>query len=344
MESDQFDLNVYITHFTPPKRKKINWIKYFITSRANVSYLRSWARLLKHGTRGNQPWKKDIMTSVRAKDYKNRYKYLSEVLTDLNSIKVKNININIISNSNEVKIELAKLDQLYNVQFYIYEKYSKMNIIHNSPWIYDDLQSPWLLTWEHKKIMLNDIKKADKNSLFLYIENDMKFTQENLNYWLDHRENLKKVKLIPSFVRVEYSSKQNCWLAIDHFGGKPSKKSELSMFELNGKTFVELANPYCACYLMDFELAVEYTNSSAFTEKESRALTWWDIGARAAMGLQFVDIPQDFTSRHVVLIEKAGEYCKISDFSILHHLPNLYCQIEEIERNYLSIDHVILNK
>ena len=91
MDTSNYTLNVYITHFTPPKKRRTDWIKYFITSRANVGYLRSWARVIKHGTRGNQPWKKDVMTSVRAKDYKNRYKYLSEVLeNDLKDFKEGN--------------------------------------------------------------------------------------------------------------------------------------------------------------------------------------------------------------------------------------------------------------
>jgi hypothetical protein len=343
MDTSNYTLNVYITHFTPPKKRRTDWIKYFITSRANFGYLRSWARLIKHGTRGNQPWKKDVMTSVRAKDYKNRYKYLSEVLRELNNIKVKELNINIFSNSDEVKSELAKISQLNNLQFYLYEKYSKMNIIHNSPWVYDDLQSPWLLTWEHKQIMLNDIKKADQNSLFLYIENDVEFKQENLEYWLNARNILEEKNLIPSFTLAEVSSRRNELLAVSQFGGKASKLSELSSVNTNENLFVQLANPYCACYLMDLELANEYANSKAFTEKESRDLTWWDIGARAAMGVQFVEVPKNFTSRHVVPIEKAGDYCKISDSAVLHHLPNLYCQVEEIEKNFLPIDKIILN-
>jgi archaellum component FlaF (FlaF/FlaG flagellin family) len=344
MDTSNYNLNVYITHFTPPKRKRTDWIKYFITSRANFGYLRSWARLLKHQTRGNQPWKKDVMTSVRAKDYKNRYKYLSEVLDELNKINVKKININIFSNSSEVKIELAKLGHQKNLQFYFYEKYSKMNIIHNSPWVYNNIQSPWLLTWEHKKIMLNDIKKADKSSLFLYIENDMKFTQKNLDYWINAREKLKETKLVPSFIRVEFSNIRNEWLAIDHFGGSPSNFSDLPKFESEQNIFIQLPNPYCAAFLLDFTLAIEYSNSKAFTEKDSREISGWDIGARAAMGLQFVDIPENFTSRHIILIEKAGDYCEISDASILHHLPNLYCQVIQLEKNYLPINRVVLNK
>jgi hypothetical protein len=66
------------------------------------------------------------------------------------------------------------------------------------------------------------------------------------------------------------------------------------------------------------------------------------LGARAAMGLQFVGIPQNFTSRHVVSVERSGDYCEISSSAILHHLPNLYCQVNQLEKNFLSINHVII--
>jgi hypothetical protein len=97
-------------------------------------------------------------------------------------------------------------------------------------------------------------------------------------------------------------------------------------------------------YLLDLPLAIEYSNSKAFTEKDSREISGWDIGARAAMGLQFVDIPQNFTSRHVIPVEKGAEYCEILGSAVLHHLPNLYCQVPQIEKNFLSIHHVVLNK
>jgi hypothetical protein len=341
MQSVNCDLIVYITHFTPPKKKKTDWFKYFISSRANVNYFRSWARLLKHGTRGNQPWKKDAMTDVRSRDYKNRYVYLSEVLSELNKLDVNKIIINIFTNSREVKTELIKRNMTKNVKYFFYENYSKINVLHNSPWILNDLKSPWLLTWEHKKIMLEDIKNGNENSLFLYIENDMKFTQSNLDYWLQSRECLKSTSLIPSFVRVEYSHRQKCLVAIDHFGGKASKISELPQFKNHEKIFVQLVNPYCATNLMDLKIAEEYANSKAFSEIESRDLTWWDIGARTSMGVQFLDVPYNFTSRHVVPVEKSGKHYKVLDSAILHHLPNLYCQVAEIEKGFLPVDLLI---
>lgn len=344
MDSETFNLNVYITHFTPPKTTFLNKVKNFIFPRCNTAYLRSWARLLKHRTRGHQPWKKDVMTQFRANDYPNRYKYLSKVLDELASLKVNQLVINIFSNSNEVELELAKIGHYSKVKFHYFTKYNKMNVFNNSPWVYDDERSPWLLTWEHKSVLKRDLIDSDKNTLFLYIENDMKFTQANLGYWLKAKSKLVGTSLIPSFVRVEESVNSSQWVAIDHFGGRPSTYKNLPKYSTADEVYVQLDNPYCACYLLDKELATEFVNSKAFDEKASRELTWWDIGARAAMGLGFVNPPIGFKSRHVVPVKKAGSYYKIQDDAKLHHLPNLYCQVDDIEKKFLPADQIIEDK
>jgi hypothetical protein len=341
MDSETFNLNVYITHFTPPKTTFLNKVKDFILPRCNTAYLRSWARLLKHRTRGHQPWKKDVMTQVRANDYPNRYKYLSKVLDELASLKVNQLVINIFSNSNEVELELAKIGNYSKVKFHYFTKYNKMNVFNNSPWVYDDERSPWLLTWEHRKILRENVISADRNSLFLYIENDVKFTQRNLDYWIRSRNELLKTRLIPSFTIIEKISDTSEEISVSQFGGKPSSFKNMPKLEVADEVYIQLDNPYCACYLLDKELATEFVNSKAFDEKASRELTWWDIGARAAMGLGFVNPPNGFKSRHVVPVKKAGSYYKIQDDAKLHHLPNLYCQVDEIEKKFLPVDQII---
>jgi hypothetical protein len=62
---EEIDLHVFITHFEPPTPTFVSYIRDFLRPRFSSEYLRSWARLVKHGTRGNQPWKKDVMTTVR---------------------------------------------------------------------------------------------------------------------------------------------------------------------------------------------------------------------------------------------------------------------------------------
>jgi len=273
-ETSLYKLNVYITHFAPPKSNMFTKVKQFITSRYNTSYIRSWARLLKYRTRGHQPWKKDAMTQVRANDYPNRYKYFSKVIDELANLKVNQLVINIFSNSNEVDLELAKFGNYSKVKFHYFTKYNKINFYHNSPWAYDDKRSPWLLTWEHKSASRKDLVDSDENTLFLYIENEMKFTQVNLDYWLKAKSQLAGSSLIPAFVRVGESLNSNQWVAIDHFGGRSSTYKNLPKYSTADEVYAQLDNPYCACYLLDKELATEFVNSKAFDEKTSRDLTW----------------------------------------------------------------------
>jgi hypothetical protein len=341
MVTSEYELNCYITHFSPPVGNRRKWFRSFILLRLNLNYIRSWIRLLRHGTRGYQPWKKDVMTDIRNRDGQNRYGYLSQVLYELNNIDLKSIRINIISNSREVEEVLTRFDQLKNIKFHFFEKYSKMNTIHNSPWEYNDSESPWLLTWEHKKIMLQDLEVATDNSLFLYLENDMKFTQQNLEYWLESRKDLKDTKLVPSFVRVEHSQIRDKLLALDYIGRSASKISEISTYMSNRYLYAQLANPYCAIFVLDLDLAIEYSRSKAIEEKSSRELSEWDIGARAAMGIQFVDVPKNFSSRFVVPIKKDGNYYQVLSSSLIHHLPNLYSRVKSIEKELLPIDKII---
>ena len=343
-ETSLYKLNVYITHFVPPKSNMFTKVKQFITSRCNTSYIRSWARLLKYRTRGHQPWKKDAMTQVRANDYPNRYKYLSKVLDELADLKVNQLVVNIFSNSNEVELELAKFGNYSKVKFHYFTKYNKMNVFNNSPWVYDDERSPWLLTWEHRKTLREDLILADGNSLFLYIENDVKFNQANLDYFVRSRNELLKNGLIPSFTLIEKISDTSEEISVSQFGGRPSRFKDMPKLEVVDEIYVQLDNPYCACYLLDKELATEFVNSKAFDEKTSRELTWWDIGARAAMGLGFVNPPTGFKSRHVVPVKKADNYYQIKEEAKLHHLPNIYSQVVASGNNYLVVDKIIIDE
>ena len=344
MDTKFYDLNVYITHFIPPQRKTFSWFKSFIQLRLNIEYARSWLRLIKHGTRGNQPWKKDIMTDARAKEYSNRDEYLFEVVKQLNALKVDKIKINIVSNSSDIQSNFKKNTIFYNTKFHIYKNYNKFNTIHNSPWNYKNKKSPWLLTWEHKQIILQDIKHSKSNSLFLYLENDIKFTQNNLEYWLSHKENLSRAKLIPSFSIIEYSKNKNEWVSVSEFRSTPLKFSDLKSININGNIYLNLNNPYCASFLMDLDMVTEYSKSKAFNEIESRTLSSWDIGARAAMGLTFVNVPKNFNSRCVIPVSLQNGYFQLDENAFLQHLPNLYSKVDVIEKKLLPVKKLIINE
>ena len=343
VETKLYDLNVYITHFKTPHRKHFSWIMSFIQLRLNIQYFRSWLRLIKHGTRGYQFWKKDIMTDVRYQNDSKRDEYLFEVVKELNSLNVNNIKINIVCNSRDVQSNFEKNTKFNNIEFHIHKKYNKFNFIHNSPWEVKNKKSPWLLTWEHKQIILKDMKYAKNNTLFLYLENDIKFTQHNLEYWLSHRENLSKRGLLPSFTLVEYSKKRNAWVSVSEFKSVPIKFSDLKSTNIDEKIYINLNNPYSASFLMDLEMVIEYSKSKAFNEIDSRILSSWDIGARAAMGLAFVNVPKNFNSRYVIPANLQNGFFQLEEHALLHHLSNLYSQNNVLEKKLLMIKKFIID-
>ena len=87
--------------------------------------------------------------------------------------------------------------------------------------------------------------------------------------------------------------------------------------------------------IFDFDLLKEYANSPAIDCESSRGLTWWDNGARAALGLQFVNIPKGFMDRHVHVLAKDGKSLHAGAW--VHHLPNLYCSVQELTEKLPSV-------
>ena len=57
------------------------------------------------------------------------------------------------------------------------------------------------------------------------------------------------------------------------------------------------------------------------------------------MGLQFIDCPIGFTSRHVVEIN--GEDLRIDSGAFLHHLPNLYANNSGLTKKFFPVSQLI---
>jgi hypothetical protein len=322
--ANEINLKVFITHFVPPKLTAWNQLRDFVRPRLTQQYIRSFARMLKYGTRGDMPWKKDTMTKVRRDSDRNRLFHLHNTILSLSKIPALSLEIFIHTNSHAHAEIIRNNWESLNVFVVVHEEFNSMNVQNNSPWILDSLNNPWLLTWQHKVSLVNAIKKKQKNSIYICMEDDALFTQDNLNYFLRFKEVLKNKGLLPSFLRIEWSYKNNEYVPIDHFQKEKLTINEIPNVEIEGRIFVELPNPYSGIIVLDQELAEEYSASPASKELESRTLTWWDIGARAAMGLQFFNVPHGFNSRNVVLIDIEGK--GIDKAAWVAHQPNIYAQ------------------
>ena len=239
----------------------------------------------------------DDKTSIDKKN--TRLKYLAELLLHLSYISVKNLHVKIFTNNSEEYVsnstKTVKARNTANCTAEIFE-------ISNDSLVNDEgMFEPHLLTWQHKSVLSRDISKANKNSYFLYLEDDAIFTEANLIYFIEHRHRLRIHDLIPSFLRAEWNDNNSEWINSDSFERLP--KILQGHLEIDNDTkYVEVKNPYCALILLDLELAREYIESDSSKLKSARYKHdfIWDTAATAALGLISEKIPEGRSSRTVI--------------------------------------------
>jgi hypothetical protein len=299
-----------------------------------MEYLRSWARLAKHGTRGFQPWKKDIMTNPRKIQQSERDAKLAEVLRVVESINASKINFYIYTNSD---FQISTTSRSSSIYIKVFKQYDRMNTRNNSPWTNDFVKSPWNLLWEHKKDLIDFSRQETKRKrIFVVLENDVLFTGENLDYWFKNRENLRTLGLVPSFLRIEHEKNFGKWICIDVHDLALLEKIE--QIEVNNSAYIQLPKLYSGLTVLDDELLKEYVKSKAIQKKESQELIWWDLGARASMGVQFVQTPPGYSDRHVIGLSSSSD--EIDRHALVHHLPNLYASVKELAQKYPKLDQL----
>ncbi len=335
MELKDYELQVFITHFIPPRISKLQRLNDFVKPRLTLEYLRSWARLFKHATRGHQPWKRDVMTKPRAKRAEFRDEYLAQVLCGLEQIDAKRLVIHIFSNKD---FYYPNLSPKTEINIHKFEQYNIMHSQNNSPWTKDFANNPWNLLWEHKESLRELAKeKVDFKRLVLIMENDVSLRIESLSYWLQERERLRDSGLVPSFLRLEYSKALNDWICIDLHNLK-SDTGRARRLVINDREYLQIPSLYSGITVLDQELLDEYVSSQAIDKNGSSTLIWWDLGARASMGIQFINIPEGFADRHVIGLDSRTQSASLG--SLLHHLPNLYSSVPKLEGKFLSLSEL----
>jgi hypothetical protein len=188
------------------------------------------------------------------------------------------------------------------------------------------LGHPYLLAWSHLAVFRK--KFTDESySHFLYLEDDLHITKENVAYWLTARELLRPFNLIPSFFRRELNHADNQWYSSDVM----SKMSmyDCKVIDIDGKTsFIGIVYPYQGLYFLDRQLMQEHLEGISSTpdfDHHSGGLLRTQshqIRERAALCLTFVNVPAGFRSRNVLPFDKATN--EIKPECLIHHLPDTY--------------------
>tara|TARA_B100000902_G_C27211831_1_gene864817 strand:- start:307 stop:1179 length:873 start_codon:yes stop_codon:yes gene_type:complete len=194
------------------------------------------------------------------------------------------------------------------------------------------------LCWAHKNLLRLAVTQSTYD-YYMYSENDMLFTLDNFNYWLENKDALKELNLEPSFCRYELNDDlkipfdnykrynlteltENVWHDIPH-------KAKVYLTPTHEKYlgFVLLGNPYSGMMILDQEMAEEYIASvSSHPELSHRMVGHrnWPIADRSSMGTAFENLEDGQDHRRVVPLVHTGDWVTIADEGLIRHLDTKY--------------------
>ena len=253
-----------------------------------------------------------LLVAITFHFVERRLGYLEEVLATLAALPVRRKLIAIYTNTTVSNERLAVKQTLARVGL---EEGRDAEIIAR-----EALSHPFELTWCHKQLIVNQFCAADSEfTHFVYLEDDERFTFENLAYFIAAREQLRPHGLVPAFVRTEWSTTIGTYVNTDN--QQPIVLRGRPFIRTVHHTFVNLDNPYCGAFVLDRELAREYLSSPSFDQNLSRSVSSFDVRERSAMGVTFESPPPPFIYR--VAVPVAANQ-RVPHCAWLAHTPNNY--------------------
>lgn len=238
---------------------------------------------------------------------KRRFNYLKEVVDSLLNIEYA-IDIFIYTN-----IKFDWFQNIKNVQLLVYPylpskllKFSYKSIFNT--WGFKQLIHPYYLTWEHRKIV---VEKIDHYDIQIYLEDDIKFTMDNLKYWLNYNEIVSKSGYNLGFLRTEIDDKQK-------FITDLTKPLTNTISIDNNSFIINDNNPYCGFWIYSKKELNEFIKSKEwFFDFEQ-----YGIREKAAIGWHGKNMTR-YKNTLIPLVENNHVF-ETMYHSHVHHLPNNY--------------------
>jgi len=256
-----------------------------------------------------------LLVAISAHHVPARVPYLLEVVRSLADINAERLDIHVMVNA----VDDATAGRLHRLLSGVLPAGRTLALRRC-----DGLAHPFHLTWAHKAL-IPDVFLAEGSPYthFVYLEDDMRFSRTNFAYFLKCRPLLAPHGLLPSFLRVEYSSAAG-ELRFSDYRQRIDPVQQRGV-EADGRRFVAVT-PYCALYVLDRSLARQHVASPAFDKEASKALSRWAVRERAAAGACWDQPPRGFRSRYVVPIAAGGE-----SFAAECWVPHLHASFADKE-------------
>jgi hypothetical protein len=121
----------------------------------------------------------------------------------------------------------------------------------------------FFLTWHHQEVFRRALRGRHFTH-FLYLEDDLLLTRENLDYWLAARQALAASGDVPGFVRFERLGDRMVLVDQTRTGQHEDLGPSVTIDGLGEVSLRRSRRPYQACYLADRELAAHHLEASPF--------------------------------------------------------------------------------
>jgi hypothetical protein len=168
---------------------------------------------------------------------------------------------------------------------------------------------PYYLSWENR----NYVEKfIDKYDVQMYLEDDIKFTKANFEYWFKNHEKVIKQGYNLGFLRVENDEKGN-WFYSDLW----EKPQQIILID-GVRYLLNSVNPYCAFWIYDKKELSEFIKSKEWKFNFVR----YNIREKSSIGWHGKDMSR-YKGSVIPLLEIENKLI-IDKGCIVHHLPNNY--------------------
>jgi len=256
---------------------------------------------------------------------KDKIEYFSNTLSNLYKF-AKSVCVYIFTNTLD-KAEQSEIQKCFhqhsNVSYYIL--------------VPKLLGHPYFLTWSHKDVFRQLVRTDPTITHYLYLEDDILLSEENIEYYLEGESYLSKYNFFPSFIRYEVNTDGIKYaidvMKIQIFHAMSSIKCSDSYY------YVNFSYPYQGIYLLNAKFMQEYFNSQA-DNPDYRSV--WGIREQNTATILFHNVKKCFTSRNLVGCTYQNENIELDLRCLIHHLPNKYVQDKQNLSKLYKIDNIIV--
>jgi hypothetical protein len=235
---------------------------------------------------------------------KSRLEYLRESISNAADL-ADAVNLTIVTN-------ISDLQEIQLIEDVLPRNLNSVDIVSANL-----LGHPFFLTWIHFEIFRSIIESGQPGDYFLYKEDDITFTRENIEYWYEGIKDLGGTEFFPSFVRYEQEGSTTRRFLTDI-----TKKSWLwklpKIKKSKEKCYVNFVENYQGLYLLD-RVGMELHLQSKSSHPDNGD---WGIREKATRGLSLHTVPKKFFSRNLVAVNPKTK--RIDPRALIRHLPNNY--------------------